>query len=213
MRRIKTFFRFLIYDISRLYVFLHIFIFIRPKYIYEDHQNKTRRIPRDKPVIIISNHKHWLDIPVMMTVFLTSRPRFVVAKEVKNKGLIMRFFLFISGCFVIDRDVIDFDNIKTIAKATKQGHNLMIFPEGKLTIQPKTYKFKKGVALMAILSGADILPVYTSNYKWFKRTKVVIGKTLNPLKLSGGKINSEGIDDLTKELESKLLELRRMSYD
>ena len=125
----------------------------------------------------------------------------------------MRLFLFISGCFVIDRDVIDFDNIKTIVKATKQGHNLMIFPEGRLTIQPKTYKFKKGVALMAILSGADILPVYTSNYEWFKRTKVVIGKTLNPLKLSGGKINSEGIDDLTKELENKLLELRRMSYD
>ena len=68
---------------------MHIFIFIRPKYIYEDKLNKTRKIPKDKPVIIISNHKHWLDIPVMMTVFLTSRPRFVVAKEVKSKGVIL----------------------------------------------------------------------------------------------------------------------------
>jgi len=70
-------------------------------------------------------------------------------------------YMMATGMIFIDRSNTKkaIKSMKRAAELIKTGKNVIIFPEGKRSLDDKTGIFKKGAFRLAVDSGADIVPV------------------------------------------------------
>ena len=114
-------------------------------------------IPREGPVIITSNHLSHFDT-ILVGQFVP-RPFFAMTKyelfQNRNLGLFLRSL----GGFPVKRGEPNRESLQWIINTVKGGEELFIFPEGTrskdYTIQPG----KAGVAMIARLADAPIVPI------------------------------------------------------
>lgn len=79
----------------------------------------------------------------------------------------------------VRRGKADIGAVKAALKTLKEGKKLLIFPEG--TRSEEIAEGKNGAAMIAIRSGAPIVPIYLPAKKhWFRRTPIVIGEAYLP---------------------------------
>lgn len=112
-----------------------------------------------KPYLFMSNHQSLYDIPILLTA-LKGRLRMVAKKElfrVPVWGKAMRVAEFIS----IDRKdrYQAIESLKEAARLMQSGINVWIAPEGTRSRDGKLLPFKKGGFMLAIETGAPIVPV------------------------------------------------------
>lgn len=135
-------------------------------------------IPPVGPTILIFNHIGAID-PVVVAGAVT--PRFVVPmSKIENFALpifgrLMRFW----GAYPVHRDRVDRPAVQLTIDLLRQGHLVLIAPEG--TRQPALIRAKDGVAYAATRTGALIVPVgvegtreFTHNLKRLRRTPVTL---------------------------------------
>ena len=138
-------------------------------------------VPQDGPLLICPNHSGMAD--PFWTVFAIrprQRMRFMAKKEAMDTpviGAILRWL----GVFGVDRGGADVNAIKTGLKSLKDGHMLLVFPEGTRVRKGKTVEAKAGAVLLSNRTGTPILPVYVSPRKApFSPVTCVIGKPVLP---------------------------------
>lgn len=116
-------------------------------------------IPKDVPVVFIANHQGNFDIPLLMSYI--EKPKGFIAKIETLKIPLVRTWMKNLHCVFMDRS-----NLRKSASAIiegvkiiKEGHSLVIFPEGTRSKGGPLGDFKAGSFKLATKSKAPIVPI------------------------------------------------------
>lgn len=111
------------------------------------------------PVVFIANHESDFDIPVLLGAI--DKPFGFVSKIEVNKVPILSSWLNAINCVLIDRKNPKqaVNNMKESVALLKQGHSLVIFPEGKRSKGDPVQPFKVGGFRLAQDAGVPIVPI------------------------------------------------------
>ena len=194
------------YDIGKFFAILPTLLILRLKSYYI---NKKRQKGLFKgKTIIVSNHISYIDPVIISNAFWRRRVSFVATKEifdVKIFGKVLKLF----KCISIDKENVSVKTFKEVKDRLDRGHLVALFPEGEVERVEELAAFKSGVVMMALMSGASIVPMYIhKRTKWYKRQVVMIGEKINIKDYITSKIPS--IEEMEKftitlhEIEEKL---------
>jgi len=111
-----------------------------------------------EPCIVASNHRSYLDPPVLNAVF--PEPLIFVAKEELFKIPIFGKLISHMGAIPIKRGAGDVQALNTVLELLEKGCKVCIFPEGTRAEPGQFLRPKPGVGLLAIKSKKKVLPVY-----------------------------------------------------
>ncbi|ROR25748.1 1-acyl-sn-glycerol-3-phosphate acyltransferase [Mobilisporobacter senegalensis] len=142
----------------------------------------AENIPKDQPVLYVSNHRSYFDVLVAYTS-VTSLTGFVAKKEIE-KVPFLRVWMRNLNCLFIDRENVR-EGLKTILKGVdlvKNGYSIFISPEGTRNHGTDMLPFKEGSFKIAEKSGCPIIPVSLSNtdeafenhFPWIRKAHVII---------------------------------------
>ena len=169
-------------------------------------ESEVARIPMEGPLIISTNHINSLDAPVGFS-HLHPRPMTAFVKVETWDNWFMKFLFNAWDAIPIKRGEVDFDAFRMAEEALKQKKIVIVAPEGTRSYHGRLNQGYPGIALLAIRSGAPILPVVfygNENIKDLrigKRTKMVI-KVGEPYKieLNGRSLDRESRKQMTDEI-------------
>jgi 1-acyl-sn-glycerol-3-phosphate acyltransferase len=184
----------------------------------EDEQ--LNQVPPRGPLIIVSNHINFLEIPIIYTRLHSDCPVTGFAKAETWDNIFLRRIFDIWGAIPIHRGRADLTAIKRGVTALKQGHILAVTPEGTRSNHGRLLPGQPGVAALALLSQAPLLPIvhyghekYKQEFSRLQRTNlhIVVGKpfVLNSL---GRKVTSEVRQQMTDEIMYQLAALLPARY-
>ena len=140
--------------------------------------------PRSGGVILAVTHKSWFD-PCFAGMAFRRNLRFMAKSELfQNKA----FATLITqlGAVPIKRQSADIEALKTALGLIASGEMFLMFPEGHRFHDDVVHEFQPGVAMLAVRSGAPVLPVAIRGsarlVPFSSRVRVAIGA---PVDLSG----------------------------
>ena len=166
----------------------------------------TANVPQTGPVIIACNHIAYLDPPAVGSV--APRPVIYMAKRELFDMKILGLFIRPLGAFPVDRSRGDTAAMKAALGILATGACLGIFPEGTRN-KDGMGKAQLGVALLASMSGAPVVPTFitgTAHAKRFAKITIVFGQ---PMRFDlGRKATREDLAKWTDELMGRVYALR-----
>ncbi|GAA2507981.1 MAG: lysophospholipid acyltransferase family protein [Kocuria sp.] len=122
------------------------------------------RLPETGPVIIASNHLTFLD-SVIISAFMPRRVKFIAKAEYVNspgiKGCLMRQAFEFIDIIPVARGL-QSESVAALQPAVEhlqQGRVFGIYPEGTRSRDGYLYRGHSGVAYLALLTGAPVVPV------------------------------------------------------
>lgn len=155
-------------------------------------------LPKEGPLIVCANHTSAID-PVILAVSVPYRIYSMAKAELFNNKL-FGWYLRSIGVFPVKRGEADIKSIKTSLKLLKENKIMGIFPEGTRN-KTGDLKAEPGVAMLAIRAQAPVLPIaIISNYKFFKRTTVIIGKPIHLEEHYEKKLQSEDYSNISLDI-------------
>lgn len=127
--------------------------------------------------VIYANHQSNIDIVTMLKAI--KKPHGYVAKKELDNIFLLSDSMRLIQCQFMDRTDVR-QSVKVIsaaAKSVKEGHLMVIFPEGTRMIQAEIGSFKAGSFKLAQKAKADIIPVtiynsYELAKRWPRRTVI-----------------------------------------
>ena len=179
-------------------------------------------VPRKGPLIMASNHVSVADPPVLC-VKTPRRIAWMAKKELFDipvVGLCYRFY----GCVPVRRGAADIAALRQSEQALRKGLVLGMFPEGTRSHEPGMQPAEPGTAMIALRTGAPILPVAMSGtesvslprsfFHWLRSdqpsVRLVYGK---PFRLEQPKrIRREDVERGTNEIMRRIAELLPPHY-
>lgn len=118
----------------------------------------AEHIPRQGPALLVANHSSVLDPPLVGAV--APRPLYYLAKaELFRIPLFGAFFRAIN-VRPVERNGADPKALRLALRILKDGHALMVFPEGTRGEEGVLRKAKGGAGMLALLSQAPVVPIY-----------------------------------------------------
>jgi 1-acyl-sn-glycerol-3-phosphate acyltransferase len=124
------------------------------------HVMGAENIPRDTPVVYVSNHQSFFDI-LALAATVPGTMRFVSKKELA-KVPFLGTGIRAGGHIFIDRQNRQkaFGAYEAAAQAVRDGMSAVVFAEGTRSRTGNLLPFKKGPFVFAIASQVPIVPVY-----------------------------------------------------
>jgi 1-acyl-sn-glycerol-3-phosphate acyltransferase len=177
------------------------------------------QMPSQGPLILICNHINFLEVPVIMPR-LMPRP---VTGFVKLQTFDNPFFSFLFntwGTIPIRRGEADLEAFQKGIQALQAGKIMAISPEGTRSNNGVLKIGYPGVVLLAVRSGAPILPLvhyggemFWPNFKRLKRTnfKILIGNPFT-IQTGGQALSREVRQKITSEVMYQLAALLPPEY-
>lgn len=180
-------------------------------------------LPRGGPAIVVANHTCSADA-ALVTAICPRPPCFLIAGPYYANALLRRFFESIHAVPVM-RDGGDVTAVRLALRRLQEGHILVIFPEGGLSNagRSRPRRGKAGVALLALLSGAPVVPVCIQGgpqtnqvlRAWLRpsRAQVVCGR---PVDLSGYRTrprNRQVLEEVTQLILDRIAQLNVSSKE
>jgi 1-acyl-sn-glycerol-3-phosphate acyltransferase len=140
--------------------------------------------PRRGGVILAVTHKSWFD-PLFAGMAFRRPLRFMAKSELfRNRAFAMLITQL--GAVSIKRKSADIEALKTALGLIASGEMFLMFPEGHRFHDDVVHEFQPGVAMLAVRSGAPVLPVAIRGsarlVPFSSRVRVVVG---DPVDLSG----------------------------
>ncbi len=108
--------------------------------------------------IIIANHLSYLDALIIGTA-ISEKVSFAINSRIAQQWW-MRPFLLVTDTITLDSS--NPMSIRSVVNRVNQGHKVVIFPEGRLTMTGSVMKVYEGPALIADKTAAQLLPVVIS---------------------------------------------------
>ena len=122
-------------------------------------------IPKGTPVLFVSNHRGFFDVPAAYTAVPATHLTSFVAKQELRKVPFLSWWMMILGNIFIDRSN-PREGLKAIKKAieeSEQGWSVFIMPEGTRSSEPGVQPFKGGSFKVAERTGCPVIPVAITN--------------------------------------------------
>jgi len=134
------------------------------------------RVPERGPLIVVTNHVNILEIPIIYTR-LQPRPVTGLVSAHRWENRWMRWLLELCGTVPLRRGEADVAAMRRGLDVLKAGRIAIISPEGTRSGHGRLQEGRPGVALLALHSGAPLLPVvyygsehYKENLRRLRRT-------------------------------------------
>ena len=171
-----------------------------------------QNIPQET-VVIVGNHQGLFDIPLVLSA-VPKGIGFFSKIEVKKIPLIRTWMEYLHCVFVTRGDRrSSMEALHQAIHVLKQGHSMVIFPEGTRNTGRELGPFQGGAFSMAKKAGVKILPVCINgtqrlmedNHYWIKPAKVGI-RILEPIDVSA--MDKEQLKTLAEDLRQRLAQER-----
>ena len=124
----------------------------------------ANNIPKTGGAILAPNHISYADPPAVGSAM--SRQVHFMAKEELFKPAIMGKIITAVGSFPVRRGTADRKAIKQAIDLLKAGEVVCLFPEGTRSMNGKLQEPEMGIGLIALKSGAPIVPVAVIGTDW-----------------------------------------------
>ncbi|MGQ9586314.1 MAG: lysophospholipid acyltransferase family protein [Anaerolineae bacterium] len=121
------------------------------------HVEGAEQVPDERPLLFITNHMHWLDVPVV-GAFLPCRATVLVASK-HERSLVLGTMFRSVGAIFVRRGEADRKAFLRALHTLESGLPLAIAPEGTRSPTMSLQKGKPGPALLAWKAKAVIVPV------------------------------------------------------
>lgn len=148
-------------------------------------------VPATGPLILVANHINFLEVPVLYT-HLMPRPITAFAKAETWNNPLLRPLFDLWDAIPLKRGEPDMQAMRSALQALKQGKILAVAPEGTRSGDGRLKRGHPGVVLLALKSGAPLLPMvyygserFYHNMRRFQRTSFTI-KVGQPFTLEPG---------------------------
>ena len=159
----------------------------------------AERLAGEPPMIVIGNHQSWLDPVVMGYAIKKHQVTFMGKKELATNGLI-RGILKEAGVILVDRHNTDMEAMRACMKALRGGEILGIFPEGTRHHEGVMREMETGVAMIALRSGAPLIPVLVPRLRWFHAVDCYVGEAIPTSDLREQGINTQTCQALMERI-------------
>lgn len=197
---------YLAHDVAKIFAALPGLIWFRPKVMFITPEARKKIYGG---ALLIANHTGYFDPIFMMFAIWYRRHRFICLKELLETrfGWILRSFL----CIPIDRENFSMDSFRVITNHLRNGELVSMFPEGHINDGSGNLRsFKSGMILMAVKSGAPIIPMYIKKREFcWQRLRMIIGEPVDVKKMYDERPSMTTIEGITKLLYQKEEELKK----
>ncbi len=139
------------YTTTRLTLGTFLRIMFRPRYLDRD------KIPVDGPLIIAANHLSHIDPAFIMTA--VKRPVSYLSKKEHFDSRLRRLVFKQVGVIPVDREAGGVEGLEEAIQILKEDGAIGIFPEGTRSKDGVMAKGKTGVARLAAITSASVVPV------------------------------------------------------
>lgn len=156
--------------------------------------------------IILCNHFRALDPAVIAELHPTDI--FFLAKNELFKNKLFSKVLYSLGAFPVDRDGGDVASLIKSVRIVKNGHKLVIFPEGtrNKTGTTNLQPLKGGSGLIAVKTKAPIIPIMMINKsKIFHKNYVYVGDPFYLTDYYDKKLSSADISEMEEKIKEQML--------
>ena len=177
------------------------------------------RIPTQGPLIIVSNHVNFIEPPVVYTHLLPRPMTFFAKVESWDNKLIGRLFDMWGG-IPLKRGTADVGAIRLGLEALEKGSILAVAPEGTRSEDGILLKGHPGVVIMALRSGAPLLPMtcyqhedFWDNLTHLRRTdfRIAVGHPFS-LQTNGISVTREVRQQMVDEIMYQIAALLPPAY-
>ena len=160
--------------------------------------HRRERLDAEAPYVLIANHRHALD-PVAMAMFIRKRQIcFLGKKELGKNGLAKRIMT-AAHVILVGRGDTDMAAMRNCMKAIRMKKILLIFPEGTRHHKGQMEEIRNGASLIAMRSGAPIVPMYIDRkMSFFRRTHMYVGEPIPYADLLEKGINAETCEEMNE---------------
>jgi 1-acyl-sn-glycerol-3-phosphate acyltransferase len=178
-----------------------------------------QKIPSKGPLIVITNHTGQLEVPVFFGQ-LIPRPITGWAKAELWDSPFTKWLFNLWGLIPLQRGDVDTSALRSALKALDEGYIFGIAPEGTRNKTGRLIRGHPGAVILAVHSGAPILPVahwggenFLRNLRHLKRTDfhIRVGEPFR-LELDGVKMTRETRQQIVDEMMERIAELLPQEY-
>ena len=127
------------------------------------------------PVLFVSNHQRNMDIAIICGFI--DKPKGIIAKKELKKLPLINKWITLAGSIYLDRENPrkSMEGILEGIKTLKNGHSLVVFPEGTRSRGDKMGEFKSGSFKLATKSKVPIVPLtIDGTYRVMEANKILI---------------------------------------
>ncbi len=173
------------------------------------HVSGRGNVPLTGSLLVVANHLSWYD-PILLAVILPRRVWFFAKAEV-FRWPIVGWLCQLTGQIPVHRGEGDRAALEKALAYLHQGKALIVFPEGTVERQEQMIAPRTGVAMLALRSGATMLPIahtgtrriLRSRHTWFPRVNIDIGQAYLPTPPEG-MARKSGLQMVTQEVMKRI---------
>jgi 1-acyl-sn-glycerol-3-phosphate acyltransferase len=182
-------------------------------------KHEFTKVPPRGPLILVTNHISSLEVPLLF-VHLQPRRMIGLAKIETWDSKFMGWLFDLWDAIPVRRGEADLDAIRACLESLKAGDILAIAPEGTRSYDGRLLHAQPGIVLIALHSGAPILPMahwggedFDSNLKRLKRTDfhMRVGRMFY-LDGKGERVNGKTRQAMADEIMSQIAVLMPEEY-
>ncbi len=180
------------------------------------HVEGLEHIPRQGPLMFVSNHLHHFD--TVMIAIVMPRRTWVLAAEKYEKHLLFGPLLRVGGAIFIRRGEVDRKALRAALEVLEDGHCLALAVEGTRSRTGALAEGKAGAAYLATRADVPLVPVVVWGTEkvipsWFRlRRANVYVRFGPPFRLPAGRARPEELDAYTDEIMTTLAAMLPPEY-
>ncbi len=203
---------------SWFYPIARVFVIILLNLLTHWQIRGKENVPSRGPLLVVANHLNLADPPLVGASL--GRKAIFMAKHELFYSRLLSYFMLGCGAFPVHRGRVDRRALRRAGRVLAKGLALVIFPEGKRSRNAQLMPAFSGATVIAVRSGAPILPVgITGTEKikgiaWLWRRPEITVNIGRPFHLPSvdGRLTKARLAELTNFMMEHVAELLPVEY-